>query len=96
MPLTAAQLTAFWIDPDQMGLSARTRKQMAAKGLTTPDDFEDFPEKGDLEGLFKLLLKPAKEMSGAGPTATLKEVAAYVIPAKTQIRLQGVRKVVAY
>ena len=96
MPLTAAQLTAFWTDPDQMGLTNRTRRQMAAEGLTTPDDFEDFPEKGDLEGLFKLLLKPAKEISGAGPTATLKEVAAYVIPAKTQIRLQGVRKVVAY
>ena len=94
--LTAIQLTAFWTDTDQMGLTSRTRKQMAAEGLTTPDDFEDFPAKGDLEGLFKLLLKPAKEMSGTGTTATLKEVAAYVIPAKSQIRLQGVRKIVAY
>jgi hypothetical protein len=33
---------------------------MAAEGLATPDDFEDFPDKEDLEGLFKQLLKPAK------------------------------------
>ncbi len=45
MPFTIAQLTAFWTSPAQMGLTARTRVQMAAEGLATPDDFEDFPEK---------------------------------------------------
>jgi hypothetical protein len=60
MPFTIAQLTAFWTGPAQMGLTARTRVQMAAEGLATPDDFEDFPEKEDLEGMFKQLLKPAK------------------------------------
>jgi hypothetical protein len=79
MPLTAAQLTAFWTGSAQMGLSARTRTQIAAEGLTTPDDFEDFNDEADLEGLFKLLLKPPKVMVGA----VLTEVAAYVIPAKT-------------
>ena len=48
MPFTVAQLTAFWTSQDQMGLTARTRVQMAAEGLTTPDDFEDFPEKDNL------------------------------------------------
>ncbi len=43
-----------------MGLTARTCVQMAAEGLATPDDFEDFPEKDDLEDLFKQLLKPVK------------------------------------
>ena len=60
MPLTVAQLTAFWTGPAQMGLSARTRTQIAAEGLTTPDDFEDFNDEADLEGLFRLLLKPPK------------------------------------
>ena len=44
--------------------------------MTTPDDFEDFNDEADLEGLFKLLLKPPKVMVGA----VLTEVAAYVIP----------------
>ena len=96
MPLTAAQLTAFWTNPAQMGLSARTRTQIAAEGLVTPDDFEDFNDEADLEGLFKLLLKPPKVMVGIGNNAVLTEVAAYVIPAKTMIRLHGVRLIMAY
>ena len=60
MPFDAAQLTAFWTSPDQMGISARTRTQMDTEGLATPADFEDFSEKSDLDALVKLLLKPAK------------------------------------
>ena len=97
MPLTAAQLTAFWTDPAQMGLTtACTSTQIAAEGLTTPDDFKDFNNEADLEGLFKLLLKPPKVMVGAGAAAILTEVAAYVISAKTIIRLHGVRLIMAY
>jgi hypothetical protein len=92
MPLTAAQLTVFWTGPAQMGLFARTCTQIAAEGLTTPDDFEDFNDEADLEGLFKLLLKPPKVMVGM----VLTEVAAYVIPAKTMIRMHGVRLIMAY
>ncbi len=94
MPFTAAQLTAFWTNPAQMGLSARTRTQMALEGLTTPDDFEDFAEKSDLDAMIKLLLKPAKVAHGAA--GILQEVASYVIPAKSQIRLDGARKIVLY
>jgi len=74
MPFTVAQLTAFLTSQAQMGLTARTCVQMAVEGLTTPDNFEDFPEKEDLEGLFKQLLKPAKT-SGVGANALLQEVA---------------------
>jgi hypothetical protein len=42
--------------------------------------------------LFKLLLKPAKVVSGH----SLKEVASYVIPSKSQIRIDGARKMVLY
>ena len=57
-----------------MGLTSRTRVQMAAEGLATPDEFEDFPEKDDLAGLFKQLLKPAKT-PGLGATALPQEIA---------------------
>ena len=95
MPFTAAQLTTFWTSQAQTGLTAYTRVQMAAEGLVTPGDFEDFPEKEDLEGLFKQLLKPAKT-PGLGSNALPQEVATFVIPAKSMICLQGVQIIVLY
>ena len=82
--------------PAQMGLTARTCMQIAAEGLVTPNDFEDFNNEANLEGLFKLLLKPPKVMVGVGNAAVLTEAAAYVIPAKTMICLHGVRLIMAY
>jgi hypothetical protein len=79
-----------------MGLTARTRMQIAAERLVTPNDFEDFNNEADLEGLFKLLLKPLKVMVGIGDAAVLTEVAAYVIPAKTMICLHEVSLIMAY
>ena len=95
MPFTVAQLTAFWTGQAQIGLTARTRVQMAAEGLATPDNFKDFPEKEDLESLFKQLLKPAKT-PGLGANALPQEVATFVIPAKSMIRLHGVQIIVLY
>ena len=94
MPFDAAQLTAFWTSPDQMGLSARTCTQMASKGLVTPANFEDFSERSDLDALVKLLLKPAKVPRGAADN--LREVKSYAIPAKSPIRIDGARKMVLY
>ena len=81
MPFDAAQLTAFWTSPDQMGLLARTRMQMDREGLVTPADFKDFSEKSDLNALVKLLLKPAKVPGVA--RGGLREVESYAIPAKS-------------
>jgi hypothetical protein len=94
MPFDAAQLTAFWTSPDQMGLSARTRTQMDMEGLATSADFEDLSEKSDLDALVKLLLKPAKVPDGA--RGNLREVESYAIPAKLQIWIDGVHKMVLY
>jgi hypothetical protein len=94
MPFDAAQLTAFWTSPDQMGLSARTCTQMASKGLVTPANFEDFSERSDLDALVKLLLKPAKVPRGAA--GNLREVKSYAIPAKSPIQIDGARKMVLY
>ncbi len=88
MPFTVAQLTALWTSPAQTGLTARTRVLRAAEGFATPDNFEDFPEKEDLEGMFRQLLKPAKT-PGLGANALPQEVATFVIPAKSMIPLQG-------
>jgi hypothetical protein len=65
---------------------------MASEGLVTPADFEDFSEKSDLDALVKLLLKPAKVRHGAA--GNLREVESYAIPAKSQIRINGARKMV--
>ena len=78
-----------------MGLTERTRVQMAAEGLATPEDFEDFPEKEDLEGMFRQLLNPAKT-PGLGTNALPQEVATFVIPAKSMIHLHGVQIIVLY
>ena len=82
MPFTAANLTAFWTDPAQMGIAPRTRTQMALEGLVIPADFEDFPEKEDLDALTKLLMKPRK-IPQAGGHGALCEVASYLISAKS-------------
>ena len=68
---------------------------MAAEGLETPDNFEDFPEKEDLKGLFKQLLKPAKT-PGLGANALPQEAETFIVPAKLMICLQGVRIIVLY
>ena len=68
---------------------------MAVEGLTTSDNFEDFPEKDDLKGLFRQLLKPAK-IPGVGANALSHEVATFVIPAKLMICLHGVQIIVLY
>ena len=78
-----------------MGLTACTRVQMAAEGLATPDDFEDFPEKVNLEGLFKQLLKPAK-IPGVGANALPQEVAMFVKLAKLMICLHWEQIIVLY
>ena len=94
MPFTAADLDAFWTDPAQMGIAPRTRAQMALEGLVIPTDFEDFSEKEDLEALIKLLLKPPKVPHGMH--GVLREVASYLVSAKSQIRIDGARMLVLY
>ena len=67
---------------------------MAVERLATPANFEDFSEKEDLKALVKLLLKPAKVPRGAA--GNLREVESYEIHVKSQIRIDGARKMVLY
>ena len=45
MVLTAAQLTAFFETPAQMGLSNRTRVYLQSEGIIEPADLIDFAGK---------------------------------------------------
>ena len=54
MPLTAAQLTAFFTQAGQMGLTAEQLRALANEGLTTVNDFMDF-KKEELLVAFKNL-----------------------------------------
>ena len=59
-----------------------------------PSDFEDFSEKEDLEALMKLLMKPPKVPHGMH--GALREVASYLVSAKSQIQIDGARMLVLY
>ena len=54
MPFTAGQLTSFFTQAGQMGLTPAQRRGLAAEGLTTVDDFRDF-KKEELLVAFKNL-----------------------------------------
>ncbi len=79
-----------------MALSHCTRGQMAAEGLTVPANFVNFAKKEALEALLKRLYKPAKTTHGVGAAMVLREVQAYEVPARSVVRLHGVRVIVRY
>ena len=57
MVLTAAQITAFFTDADQMGMPQRTVNQLANEGISSPIDLVDF-EKDTLAMVAENLRRP--------------------------------------
>ncbi len=55
----ATALTLFFEDANNMGLSHRTRLQLAVEGITEPEDFEEFNNDG-MTAIFTNLLKPPR------------------------------------
>ena len=55
----AAALDVFFEDAGSMGLSNRTRLQLAHEGIADPKDFKEFNEDG-LNAIFSNLYKPPK------------------------------------
>ncbi len=87
----AAALTLFFKDANYMGLSHRTRLQLAVEGITKPKDFKEFNNNG-MMAIFTYLLKPPKVPAlGAAARAagTLREIQAYEVSAKSKMRLKG-------
>ena len=65
----AAALDIFFEDAGSMGLSNRTRLQLAHEGIADPEDLKEFDEDG-LSAIFSNLYKPPKiPATGAGAVA---------------------------
>ena len=89
MVLTAAQTTAFFESPDQMGIPHETMVQMQQEGIQTVSDLAEF-EKQSLQQLADNLRKPGGRIpdpnSNAAPGATIP-MPAFTYGAKSQKRL---------
>ena len=63
-------LNVFFEDSVSMGLSNRTRLQLAYEGIKDPEDFKEFNEDG-LDAIFSNLYKPPK-IPAPGAVALLR------------------------
>ena len=89
MVLTAAQNTAFFENPDQMGIPHETMVQMQREGIQTVADLADF-EKQELQQLADNLRKPGGRIPDPNPNAALGAtipMPAFTYGAKSQKRL---------
>ena len=97
-PFDAAALTVFFEDVGSMGLSNRTRMQLAHEGIADPVDFKEFDADG-LDAIFSNLYKPPKvPAAGAAALAAgrLREIQAYEVSAKSKMRLKGAMLIVKF
>ena len=89
MVLTAAQTTAFFENPDQLGIPHETMVQIQREGIQTVADLADF-EKQELQQLADNLRKPGGRIPdpnpNAAPGATIP-MPAFTYGAKSQKRL---------
>jgi len=101
MVFTAAQLTAFFMTADYLGLSARTAAALAAEGITDPADLAEFDKEG-LDAIFRNLRKPPRALQGvagrgaAGGGRGLVDVEPFIVPAKSQMRIYASALAVKY
>ena len=70
MVLTAGQLTLFFEDANQMGLSNRTRLHLQSEGMTTPNDLIDFVKTEDWTPILDNCRRPP-QIPGQGANAAL-------------------------
>ena len=93
MVLTAGQLTLFFEDANQMGLSNRTRLHLQTEGITTPDDLVDFVTKDSWDPIVDNCKRPP-QIPGAG--GALVNQQAFHLPAKSLMRLKTAAQVVLF
>ena len=93
MVFTALQITAFFEDNAQMGLSNRTRLYLQSEGITHPSDLIDFVKKDDWSQLIENCKRPP-QMAGAGGAMVAQQP--FQLPAKSLLRLRVASKVVEY
>ena len=97
MPLTAAQMTAFFTEAAQMGIPANTYAQMQFEGITSVDDLEDFDDDA-LRQLAENLCRPGGQVQvdPLNPAAGMMNTPAFIFGAKSQSRLKVACQLVRY
>ena len=70
MVLTAAQTTAFFQSPDQVGIPHATMVQMQQEGIQLVADLAEF-EKDSLQQLADILMKPGGRIPDPDPNAPI-------------------------
>ena len=98
MVLTAAQITAFFTDADQMGMPQRTVNQLANEGIASPSDLVDF-EKDTLAMVAENLRRPGGREPNPDPnTAPGSTIPTqpYIFSAKSQQCLLAMSNIVRY
>ena len=89
MVLTAAQTTAFFENPDQLGIPHETMVQIQREGIQSVADLADF-EKQELHQLADNLRKPGGRIADPNPNAAAGATIptpAFTYGAKSQKRL---------
>ena len=92
-PFTPALITAWFEDDANMGLANRTRVALVAEGIEEPSDLVDFK---DLDTIYANLRKPPKIVGPAARNGALIDQAAFVVSAKSKMRLDTALKAVKY
>ena len=98
MVITAVQTTAFFENPDQMGIPHMTVVQRQVEGITTIQDLADF-DKDTLQQLAENLRKPARRILDPNPVAAagaMKPTPSFVFGAKSQHRISVACEIVHY
>ena len=97
MVLTNAQITAFFEDRDQMGLSNRTRVYLQGEGITDPADLLEFVEKEAWTQIVETCKRPP-QIPGPGnpPNPALVSQQPFQLPARSLLRLGVASKVVEF
>ena len=88
-----SQLTSFFTNTTQMGLSAAMRQRLATEGLQTVDDFDDFKE-DQLDQAFKNMrtaipgVPAVVDEDGVIQVPAVAPIAPLLVPARCALRLK--------
>ena len=93
MVFTGAQITSFFEDAAQMGLSNRTRLYIQGEGINHPDDLQEFTDKDAWDQIIENCKRPPQITNAAGALVNQQP---FIFPAKSLMRLKIASKVVDY
>ena len=95
MVFTNAQITSFFQDADQMGLSNRTRIYLQGEGIDHPDDLAEFLDKETWDQIIENCKRPP-QVPAPGGGAGLVAQQPFLLPAKSLMRLKTAARIVDY